>query len=202
MPAIEEGGTWGVLGGAFDPVHNGHLNLALQIRTIRELDGVIFVPTAFHPDKDHRDGATYRERVDMLDLALKACEDFEVCEIEATQKLSGYTLDTLRALKTTYPETTFQFIVGADNLWQLPSWHKPQALLEEFIFLVGSRPGFELGEQWQLPRDSIELIPIEPVDVSSSLVRQSTKKGSNDSALSPLIPNSVRQYITAHGLYQ
>ncbi|MBU8933117.1 MAG: nicotinate (nicotinamide) nucleotide adenylyltransferase [candidate division Zixibacteria bacterium] len=202
MPAIEDGGTWGILGGAFDPVHNGHLNLARQLLIVQDLSGVIFIPSCFHPCKNSRESTSYQDRVAMLKLALEPQLDFEICEIEADQQLSGYTLDTIRALKTTYTTASFRFIIGADNLRQLPSWHKPEELLEEVVFLVGSRPGFDFGPQWQLPCDRIELIPIEPVDISSSLVRQSLKEGISGVILDRLVPASVCEYIASHRLYQ
>ncbi|MEA2031691.1 MAG: nicotinate (nicotinamide) nucleotide adenylyltransferase [candidate division Zixibacteria bacterium] len=201
MPTIEEGDTWGILGGGFDPIHNGHLNLANEMLIKKHLSGVLFVLSHRHPCKNPDENALYNDRVAMLKLALSPHAKFHICEIEAEQQLPGYTLDTIRALKSTYSKTTFRFIIGADNLLHLPSWYKSKELVKEVKFLVGARPRFELGTKWQFPSDSIDLITIEPIDVSSSMVRGYIRNGASDMILDRLIPSSVKEYIISHRLY-
>ncbi|MCD6346954.1 MAG: nicotinate (nicotinamide) nucleotide adenylyltransferase [Candidatus Zixiibacteriota bacterium] len=202
MSTIEDGGTWGILGGAFDPIHNGHLNLAERVLSKKNLSGILFALSYQHPCKKLDTNAPYKDRVAMLKLALEPYTIFHLCEIEAEQKLTGYTLDTVRALKSTYSKAEFRFIIGSDNLSQLPSWYKLHELMDEIIFLVGARPGFELKSEWQFSKDSLELISIEPVDVSSSLIRQYIREDVSDLILDRLLPKSVREYILSRDLYR
>ena len=85
MPNPENGSKWGILGGSFDPIHNGHINLANLICSKKEFDGVLIVPTVNHPDKSRLSEANYSDRVAMLKTALLEMTEFFICEIEAEE---------------------------------------------------------------------------------------------------------------------
>ena len=213
-PTPDQGGSWGILGGTFDPVHRGHLTLAREIYEQKKLTGALFVPSIRHPFKQGQCRASFSDRVAMLRLAVENHECFLVSEIEAEMDLSGYTLDTVRACKQRYPRAEFSFIVGTDILGELKQWHNPEQILKEVRILVGSRPPYnekqlvakkQLVAQKQLaafPSDRIELVPTSLIDISSTEVRQKIGDNVSSDELDRLIPSKVRQYIQQRKLYR
>lgn len=202
MPAPENGGAWGILGGSFDPVHLGHLNLSSEIRSEAGLDGVLLVPAFRHPLKEACH-ASFEQRVEMLTLAAAGCDYLVVSEIEKEHGLPGYTLSTVRALKKAFPTVVFSFLIGEDNLAELNRWHKPDEILAEVPVLVGVRPPGNFTEganhRWS---DRVRMIETSPLEASSTRVRELTGKGAPSGQLQRLIPEPVRQYIATKGLYQ
>src|SRR5579884_4006489 len=118
----------GLFGGAFDPVHVGHLILAEQCREQGRLDQVWFLPSAHHPFKP--------------DLA--GNDAFRVEEIEKDLPAPGYTAETVTELRRRHPATEFWLLLGGDNLIDLPRWHEPARLVEQVGLLVLPRPDFAL----------------------------------------------------------
>ncbi len=201
-PNPEKGGKWGILGGTFDPVHFGHLTLAQEVSRHKKLDGVLFIPSVNHPFKKGTCIADYSDRVEMLHRAVDDRPQFHVCEIEAEQDLSGFTLDTVRALKEKYPAAEFYFIVGADLLKELRKWHRVEELLEEVKILVGSRPFFrDPTASKNLPK-GIEPVPTAAVDVSSTHIRTMLRRGASPDTLLKFMPLKVINYIFEQGLYR
>ncbi len=202
MPAPERGGYWGILGGTFDPVHRGHVGLALEVCRARDLDGVLFVPSHRHPFKGDRGHAAYLHRVAMLRLALADHDPLRVEEIEAEEALSGYTIDTVRALKRKYTQATFAFIIGADLLDQVESWHDHEGLLQETTILAGARPGFQLKGVKALPQDRVALVETETAPISSTALRALIAGGEPHDALAKWVPEDVLVYIEKEQLYR
>jgi len=202
MPAPEPGESWGILGGVFDPVHHGHLALARDIRTARRLDGILFVPTFEPPHRSARPVAGYPDRVEMLDLALQDESGFEVSRIEEATSRPSYTLDTVRALKAAHHDVGFSFLVGADNLDQLKTWHEWRKILDEVRLLVGCRPGAAVNELPDLPADRIDLVETSLVDLSSTYVRSRIKPGLSLDELNKMVPPAVAGYILQRKLYR
>ncbi len=202
MPGPELGGQWGILGGTFDPVHYGHLTLADEIQTAKNLTGILFVPSHYHPFKRNQCKASFADRVAMLKLALADYPSFGISEIETEKKLSGYTYDTIRALKEQYPDARFWFVIGADNLTQIQKWHNYEKLLREVPFLAGTRPGYAPDTPDYFPPGSIEYVQTKPVDIASSEVRKLLESKSSMQYLEKIIPLSVLEYINSRNLYQ
>ena len=201
-PTPDRGGSWGILGGTFDPVHRGHLALAREICEQKKLTGALFLPSIRHPFKQGQCEASFSDRVAMLRLAVKNHECFLVSEIEVEMSLSGYTLDTVRACKQRYPRAEFSFIVGADILGELKQWHDPEQILREVRILVGSRPPYDKKQLAAFPSDRIELVPTSLIDLSSTEVRQKIGDNISPDELDMLIPSKVRQYIQQRRLYR
>lgn len=203
-PALRPGSRVGILGGTFDPVHNGHLNLAEQIMAARELDGVLLTLSADHPLKADSLIASWDDRLTMLQLALNDKPNLSISTIEQEEGLSGYTIDTVRALKKRYPEVEFFFIVGADNLRELNNWRDPKGILTELKVLCGSRPGFELDLPDELCElsDRIELVETSLVDIASTELREALKSGADNELVRTMIPEPVVNYIKEKKLYQ
>ena len=200
MPNPDQGGLWGVLGGSFDPVHKGHLNLAQGICKEKRLDGVLFIPAHKHPLKKKAFTASYSDRVQMLKLALSGNDHLHLCEIEKEQNLTGYTIDTMLALKKRFPKARFFFIIGTDLVEQLDSWYRAKELLEETNFLAGSRPGSKLKKDDS--KKNLEFVEIEELDISASNIRTQIKEGATISKIAKLVPAGVAKYIVEKGLYR
>jgi len=202
MAAVEGEDTWGILGGTFDPVHVGHLNLADHLRRVAGLDRVLLVPAYKHPFKHPFCTAAYEHRASILKLALTPFPALALCEIEAEEDLPGYTVATVRALKKRYPDRTFCFIIGADNVAQLQRWHQSEELLQEVVFLVGTRPGFELTLPDGLPADRFALVETRPFDVSSSQLRRWMSDENTRERAAAYIPPAAWNYIEREALYR
>ncbi len=198
MPNPENGGKWGILGGSFDPIHNGHINLAHSICSKKKLDGVLVIPAVKHPNKSRLSVANYSERVAMLEAALVDLSKFLVCEIEEEENLSGYTIDTIRALKKRFPKVSFYFIIGSDNISIIDNWYMAEELSSEVEFIAGSRPGSDYNNKSQLP---VELVEIPELDISSSEIRKMIKSGSSFEDMIKYVPASAAEYIFKKGIY-
>ena len=202
MPSPEDGGAWGILGGSFDPVHLGHLKLASEIRSNTGLDGVLLVPVFRHPFKEACH-ASFEQRVEMLRLAAAGYDYLVVSEIEKDSDLPGYTLSTVRALKKAFATAMFSFLIGEDNLAELNRWHKPDEILAEVPVLVGVRGSGNSAEnadhRWT---ERVRMIETSPLEASSTMVRELIGKGVPSEQLQRLIPEPVREYVAARGLYQ
>lgn len=202
MSGPEQGGTWGVLGGTFDPVHVGHLALASQVCQAKNLTGALFVPAYRHPFKRARSHASYDDRVAMLRRGIQGQSNFQISEIEAEQQLSGYTVDTIRALKRAFPEALFYFMVGADNIDQIEQWRNPSELLAETVILAGARPGYKPRRGGRFAADRIEFVPTDTADISSTALREMIGRGESRDKLCQWIPEEVLDYVEVKRLYR
>ncbi len=200
MPAPESAVRYGILGGTFDPVHFGHLSLARQIMSKLNLDQVLFVPAYQHPFKITKIVASYADRFHMLELALSDHANFQLSDIERSNQLSGYTIDTVRALKAEFSDAELFFIIGADNLREISKWRESGSLQSEVRFAVGARPGMPLKISKELDRDRFELVQIDEVNMSASEIRAIVESGRGEE-LSRLVPASVASFIRERGLY-
>lgn len=198
----DDGGRWGILGGTFDPVHNGHLNLATQVAVNRALDGVLLIPSYRHPLKDDCH-AKFEHRLEMLKLATADCSGLMVSDMEKTMDLSGFTVDCILAIKTRYPKAVWSFIIGEDNVEDLQHWRSPDLILEEVPVLVGHRPPHASNDLLkQFPADRIKMVAINMFDISSTDIRKRLAADATDDSLRGLMPNAVIEYIVEHGLYR
>ncbi len=137
----------GFLGGSFDPIHKGHLNLARGVRRVLHLDKIILIPNAAPP---HKQGnfSSYESRVQMTNLALSTLNhrQYQVSRLEQDPSCRHYTFDTLQKLRATYgPQTRLYFIMGMDSLLDLDTWHRGTELTDFANLAVIDRPGFDLA---------------------------------------------------------
>ncbi len=202
METPDNGGEWGILGGTFDPVHFGHINLASEILTKKNLNGILFVIVGNHPFKQEPAPSEYKYRLEMLEIALRNYNNLIISKIEEENNLSGYTIDTIIALKKKFPQADFHFIIGADNISTFDKWHQPEKLMNEVDILLGARPGYDLKALPKLPNDNYEIVEIDLFDASSTEIRTLLKRNTNVEKLNKLIPNKVLNYITENGLYR
>lgn len=210
----------GILGGTFDPVHNGHLALAEAVKKSFELDSVLFVPAAQPPHKLSYHISLFEHRFAMLDLALKGRSSFIVTALEAKRQGPSFSIDTLRSLRNILGEAVeLFFVIGMDAFAEIASWKEYSSLGNYANFVVAARPdqcrtklaeivglsfaGYERTEQkscWQCAgrTGKIYNFALPPVSVSSSQVRHEVLQGK---VVDGLVPDAVQQYIADNGLY-
>ena len=195
----------GVLGGTFDPVHNGHLMVAEQVRIHLSLTEVLFVLAGQPWQKNDQSISSAEHRLQMLRLALADKPHFKLSTIEVERAGPSYTVDTIAELRRQLgTEDELFFIVGWDSLAGLPRWREPSRLVELCCLVVVPRPGYVPPElkalQSLIPGLSQSLILLDKpeIDVSASAIRQRVAEGLS---ISGLVPEAVEVYITQHGLY-
>ena len=133
--------TMAVLGGSFDPIHNGHLMIANYIIEHKIADEVLLVPARVSPFKEGGATASPEDRIEMVKLAIEGCKGLSYSDMELTREGKSYTFDTMMTLKQIYPDVNLKFIIGMDNLASLNGWYKVQELLQRFDFIIYPRPG-------------------------------------------------------------
>jgi len=114
----------GILGGTFDPPHNGHIAIARAALENLDLQKVIFMPAKIQPFKAGISISSVNDRMAMLNLALIGHSQFELSDIELKRDGMSYTVDTLTALRGTYPKDELYLLIGADNVSQIEKWHR------------------------------------------------------------------------------
>ena len=183
----------GILGGTFNPPHIGHLIIANEIKYALELDEVRLIPTASPPHKAADKDVTAHQRLHMVELAVEGVEGLIASSIEVDKGGVSYSYDTISALKEIEPEAEFFFIIGADMVDLLPTWHKIDELVQLVTFIGVNRPG-SLGET-PYP---VKFITIPEIDLSSTILRERLAEGGTIKFLTP--PN-VESFIRQEGLY-
>lgn len=132
----------GIMGGTFNPIHNGHLAIAEKAREQFALEKVLFMPSGVPYMKDQREVLPIQVRCEMTALAIKDTPGFELSEIEASdaaQAKNTYTCDTLRKLRRADPEAAYYFILGADSLYAMESWKSPELIFRNCTVLAAVR---------------------------------------------------------------
>jgi len=188
----------GVLGGSFNPVHWGHLHIALLAREAARLDRVLFVPAACPPHKDGHDLAPDRDRLRMLRAALREEPGTAVSEVELQTGASSYTADTLDRIQEEYPGARLYFIMGMDSLQDLPGWHEPERILSRHRVIAVDRPGYDPGEVDPELASRCRLVRGNPLAIAATAVRARLGEGRS---VRHLVPRAVERYIHEHGLY-
>ncbi len=191
----------GVMGGAFDPFHRGHLAAATQAADLLHLDRVIFAPTG---QAWHKDAIVADADVRLLMTVAGTADDprFEVSRVDLDRAGPTYTVDTLTDLRQQraeagLPEADWFFITGADAAAGFLSWRDPQQILEQAHLVVVTRPGHDLAVPG-VPPERVILQEIPGIDLSSTQVRERVARGES---IDDLVPAAVAEIIRAHGLY-
>lgn len=191
-------GRVGLFGGAFNPIHVGHLRVAEEALRQFELERVVFIPTAHPPHKEVEVPGELRLR--MVELAVAGRPGFEVSRIEVDCPGPAYTVDTVERMKRRYPQGVV-YIVGADAFAGITTWKDYQRLLRSCPFIVAPRKGIDPAIFQRPPYDQAEihLLEMEPFEVSSSEIRQRYREGL---PVEGLVPEPVDRFIREHGLYR
>jgi nicotinate-nucleotide adenylyltransferase len=185
----------GILGGTFDPPHNGHLALASAAVSELKLSKVIFIPAGTPPHKTAEDVSSENDRLAMLKLAVDDDGRFEISEIELERDGPSFTIDTLTRLKADNPRQELFFLMGSDNVSEMKSWHKPEKILSLVRVVAAVRPGYSIRGKFA---HMIESFHMPSMDISSTAVREKVRSGES---ISGLVPRPVEEYIKSKGLY-
>jgi nicotinate-nucleotide adenylyltransferase len=207
----------GLLGGTFDPIHEGHLAAALAAQQQLRLAHVRFLPAARPPHRPDSPRASEYHRLEMIRRAIAVHAGWEVSDLELHREGPSYTFDTLRALhdEGLTPLQIF-FITGADAFAEIATWHRYPEVLDHAHFAVVTRPGFslellrhrlpDLAHRMVVPSDAagatdtkIVLVAADTPEVSSTEIRRRAREGAS---LDGLVPPVVAAYMSDHQLYR
>ncbi len=182
----------GILGGAFNPPHLGHLLIAEQISDELKLDQILFLPNFKTPNNkkviDHRD------RIKMIKLSIKNNAKFKMDLSEIKRKGTSYTINTIEQIKQKNPENDYYFIVGADELNKLDKWYKINELNEMITFIGVNRYEDDFETKYNVIK-----INVSKNNVSSTEIRSRIK---NNKSIKYLVNEDVEKYIKKKGLYK
>ena len=202
--AVKSNMKIGIFGGAFNPVHNGHMNLAEIYYRGLELDKLIFIPTAHPPHKSGEALASQQDRLNMLSLAIED-KPYEVSQIEFQRQGKSYTYDTLTELKKLYSNDTLYLIIGADQFLTFDRWYRYKDILNMAVLCTCAREDEEEKQRIKSFASNLGLgndeyfLSTEPVlRVSSSQIRTGIMDSED---ISSLLPKKVLEYILEKGLY-
>jgi len=211
--------TLGVLGGTFDPIHNGHVAAADVAQRVLDLDMIMLVPSLIPPHRQDPVGATSEQRFAMTQLAAGGRLRWVASRIELDREGPSYTYDTLVELREGLQSTQIFFILGTDAFAEIATWSRYPAVLDRAHFVVVSRPGITLDSLRERVPSAFEshppcapsrlrdlgseetrviLVESNTPDISSTDIRRRVRAGQ---PLSGLVPDTVAEYIRAHRLY-
>ncbi len=207
----------GFYGGTFDPIHQGHLQLALYVAAHCQLSCLQLLPCHLPPHRAHP-GVSSAHRAAMVELAIAPYPQLQLNTLELSKNSPSYTVETLEQLSAQYPTDTLLFVIGMDSLNQFQHWHRYQDILQLCHLVVLQRPGYsatapatasllqryqvtDLAQLRQQRCGGMLLLQNPLYDISASQIRQTLQQGSN-----PVPPElqiaAVSSYIRQHGLYQ
>ena len=190
----------GIMGGTFNPIHNGHLIAAEEVMQQIGLTEVIFVPAGTPPLKDAAKTASARHRHMMCVLAASYNPNFSVSTIEIDREGTSYTVDTIAHMANDKPDAELFFIVGADVSYGFHKWRRFDDILTMCKIVITTRPGNAMNETLiEKYRDRIIPITISDIDISSTRIRDLFSRGE---FVRYLLPLSVSEYIHKEGLYR
>ena len=220
-------GKLGLLGGSFNPIHNGHLAIAHLVYERLQLSQVLFIPTGDPPHKQIESLAPAQARLEMVTLAIATIPFFEVSAIEINRAGKSYSIDTVREIQAQYGQAwRLFFIIGLDAFLEFPTWRAPEKLLRLCHFVVVPRPGQSFQSLSKMPLlsnlntqalrqldlgtvDQVDIavpgssgvtcLPLPPCLISASEIRKRVQSGI---PLANMLPTSVESYILQHSLYQ
>jgi len=180
----------GLFGGSFDPPHSGHLKIANTLIAKKYCDVIWFVPCAQHPYQKDISSASHRFAM------LKTFKNFSICAYELNKNSTSYSVETLEYFQKLFPNDTFIWIIGSDQLADFKKWYRYEDILKNFQVLVYPRTGFPFDNM--LP-GIMKLEHVENIDISSSQIKNLLQeKKSIESHTTP----EIIKYIKNNELYQ
>lgn len=193
----------GILGGTFDPIHHGHLIVASYAAHDLRLDQVLMMPAQSPPHKIGQDISPASHRVRMIELAIGPDPRLMLSDADLRSGEPSYTSALLERVQQEHPRDDLVFIIGADSLRDLPTWHRPDLIIQHADLGVARRPGVVIEDSMlnTLPRlrerSSIFTSPL--IDISSTDVRTRAREGK---PITWLVPPEVERYIVDQSLYK
>lgn len=204
---------YGIFGGTFDPIHNGHLKTISAVSQRCRFECVHFIPSASPPHRNPPH-ATAQQRFEMVELAIAGHSGFDLDDRELKRAPPSYTYDTVKSLQSDFPDRTYCFVAGVDALFGLENWYRWDDLIDRIHFVVMQRPGWHHPETlpvWWKDRRTTRFddlrenragklyeVEVAPVPVSATEIRLGISRGMD---VSNMMPTTVWDYICAHNLY-
>lgn len=193
----------GIFGGAFNPVHNGHICLAENYLNALSLDKILFIPTSVPPHKTAEYLAPGKDRINMLKSAVSGNDKFETTDIELMREGKSYSFDTITELKKIYPLDELFLIVGSDQFFSFQSWYRADDILSMVTVVTAARAKNEYKAllDFKSQHDNMKntiVSNFSVIEVSSSEIRNKIKAGADISAL---VPEAAADYIKENKLY-
>lgn len=203
----------GIMGGTFNPIHNGHLAIAEQAREQFLLEKVLFIPSGVPYMKDLQAVLPVQTRCEMTAAAITGKPYFELSDIESSDAEQGkntYTYETMQKLRCIDPEADYYFILGADSLRDIENWKQPELIFQNCTILVAVRGEDtetslqeKLAGQIQYLQEkyhaSIAMLKMEGMELSSTQIRRCIQEGKS---IQNMVPEAVAAYIHKHHLYE
>lgn len=196
----------GILGGSFDPIHNGHIHMALSAYQEYHLDEVWLIPAGHSPNKDEMRMTSAVHRLNMCQLAVEKYPYLKASDYEIRSNERSYTYRTLERLHEQYKEHSFYFIMGADSLDYFDKWYHPEIIASLCTILVVNRELFSVEDIRNKIKEinskfacDIEIVSCLQYDISSTQLRNELYNHNyNETAM----PIEVIEYIKRNGLYK
>lgn len=196
----------GILGGTFNPIHIGHLRMAECAREAFALDSILIMPTGNSYMKNANDILPCEVRYKMVELSISSNPYFIASDIEIVRQGQTYTFETLEQLHSMYPDTDFYFIVGADCLFSIERWYKPERIFAQCTLLAANRNDVSMQEIHYKCEElsnkfhaNIELFDMPQMDISSTTIRNLVKEGKS---IRYYVSEPVLDYINTNHLYE
>jgi nicotinate-nucleotide adenylyltransferase len=196
----------GLFGGTFDPIHFGHLYIAEEALYKLNLDSILFMPTGNPPHKTDREVTEAYIRYELVSMAIKDEERFNLSSFEIDEKGLSYTYKTLDYLKNKEPDTNWFLVTGVDCLMELDLWKNVDDIFKLCTLVVFNRLGYEkdnILKQKKIVEEryniKIIFLDINPLDISSTNIKKMLKEGRN---VNHLLPLNVLNTISELGLYK
>lgn len=184
----------GIMGGTFNPIHNGHLIMAEQVVSQLGLDQILFIPNNIPPHVDVKTAIDGKTRAKLIELAIDDNPRFSLDYIEINKGGVSYSIDTIKQLHEQHPNVDFYFIIGGDEVAYLPKWNRIDELINLVTFVAVERAGYEKTSEYPVIWVDAPLI-----EISSTVLRQRIKARQS---IRYLVPQAVAEYIEKNGLYQ
>lgn len=195
----------GIFGGTLDPIHMGHLIIAQSAMQALSLEKVVFMPSGNPPHKNTMNITDAYKRLEMVKYAIDNNDNFMYSDFELKRDGIIYTSDTLKLLKDKYKDIELYFIMGADSLLAIETWHEPENIFRLCNIVVADRdllnPELIRKIQYLKQKYDAEIFHIESplIDISSSYIRECIKSGKS---IRYLVHDNVAKYIYENGIYQ
>lgn len=194
----------GIMGGTFDPIHIGHLILAMEAINYKNLDEVWFIPTGNPNFKQDKNVTDKQKRFEMVKIATQDNKKFKVCDYEINKNGVTYSWETMKYLRENY-DYDFYFIMGEDSLMSVETWENAEDFLKNTKILACIRRQEEMSkldvkiDDLKSKGYSVEKIPTSFIDISSTKIREKVQTNQD---FRYFVPNQVFEYIVRNKLYE
>jgi len=189
----------GLLGGSFDPVHNGHLSIARSFIASGYLSELWILLTPSSPHKEEQESADYAIRLNMLSAAFEGQENMLISEVEKNLSPPYYTVHTVKYLTEIHRDRKFYLCMGEDSLVHFHKWHEWKEILRHCALLVARRPSFPAKKLPVEIENKTRYVIHEPVAISSTGIRHKVHSGED---ITDFVPPAVAGIIRERNLYQ